>query len=426
MASRWRNFYTFRGISPFDLVLALGVAYLYFGNFYFHNLPFHQLSFSHDSILPFPERTLTVVAIIAGMLYSIPTAFRRTRPELSAALVFLGALLRILVAPWETIPPDFIILFALYAVTAYGAPWAHRTALASAFIGAFFVSRIYGTFDFAWRFGFPDTYWNDVIANFTLSMLVVVIVYTVALLRRNQIQRVTQMIEEAEVARARAEQEAELAVLEERSRIAREMHDVVAHTLSVVIAQADGGQYAAAKNPEAAIKALETIAGMGRGALKDIRSIIGVLRSSEPEQLPLLPQPVAEDLDSLIQQVRDSGTNISLTRLGTPRHLPTGVGTAIYRICQEAITNTLKHAGSDAHISVIVQWLESEIVLQVDDDGVGPGSHDGKGHGIIGMNERASAFGGSVYTGAIQGGGFRVIASIPLEESSLQGMWHDH
>ena len=234
------------------------------------------------------------------------------------------------------------------------------------------------------------------------------------------------MIEEAEVARARAEQEAELAVLEERSRIAREMHDVVAHTLSVVIAQADGGQYAAAKNPEAAIKALETIAGMGRGALKDIRSIIGVLRSSEPEQLPLLPQPVAEDLDSLIQQVRDSGTNISLTRLGTPRHLPTGVGTAIYRICQEAITNTLKHAGSDAHISVIVQWLESEIVLQVDDDGVGPGSHDGKGHGIIGMNERASAFGGSVYTGAIQGGGFRVIASIPLEESSLQGMWHDH
>lgn len=419
MAPRWRNFYTVSGISPYDLVLALGIGYLYFGEFYFNDLPFHEPSLSHHSVLPLPEEGLTLATVVAGMLYTIPTAFRRTHPELSSILVYVGALLRFLVAPWEVVLPDLAVLLALYAVTAYGATWAHRTALASAFVGSFLVSRIYGTFGLTWQLGLPETYWNDVVANFTLCMLVVVSVYAVALLRRHQIQRVTKMIEEADAVRALAKQETELAILEERNRIAREMHDVVAHTLSVVIAQADGGQYAAAKNPEAAVKALETIADMGRGALKDIRAIIGVLRSKSPEPLPFLPQPVAADLDALVQQVRDSGTDITLTRIGTERSLPTGVGTALYRICQEAITNTLKHAGPDAQVSVIVQWLDSEIVIQIDDDGVGPGSHDGKGHGIVGMNERATAFGGAVYTGAIKGGGFRVIASLPLDKGNV-------
>ncbi len=423
MATRWRNFYIFKGISPFDLVLALGIAYLYFGDLYWHNLPFHELTFSGHSILALPEEVLTVMVIMAGLLYSIPTAFRRTRPELSAALVFLGALLRFVLAPGDTIPPDLSVLLALYAVTVYGATWAHRTALVSALVGVLLVWRtLFRSLDFlgvVWRLGLASDHWSENLPNLVFLMFMVIIVYTVGLLRRNQIQQITRMVEEAEAAHERARREAELAVLEERSHIAREMHDVVAHTLSVVIAQADGGQYAAAKNPAAAVKALETIADMGRGALKDIRSIIGVLRSNSPEQLPLLPQPVAEDLDELVHQLQDSGTDISLTRMGTPRPLPTGVGTAIYRICQEAVTNTLKHAGPDARISVILQWLDSEIVIQVDDDGNGPGTTDGKGHGIIGMNERATAFGGSVYTGAIEGGGFRVIASIPLEQRRL-------
>ncbi|MFT0848685.1 histidine kinase [Actinomycetaceae bacterium L2_0104] len=423
MATRWQNFYTFKGISPFDLMLALGIAYLYFGNLYWHNLPFHALTFSGYSILDFPEEILTVLVIMAGLLYAIPTVFRRTHPEISAALVFLGALLRFLIAPGETIPPDISVLLALYAVTVYGATWAQRTALVSAMIGVFLIWRtLFRSLDFlglVWRIGIARNHWNESLPNLIFLMLLVIIVYTVGLLRRNQIQQITRMVEAAEAASERAKRDAELAVLEERSRIAREMHDVVAHTLSVVIAQADGGQYAAAKNPGAAVKALETIAEMGRGALKDIRSIIGVLRSNSPEQLPLLPQPVAEDLDALVLKVRESGTNISLIRLGTPRPLPTGVGTAIYRICQEAVTNTLKHAGPEAQISIILQWLDSEIVIQVDDDGTGPGNTDGKGHGIIGMNERATAFGGTVYTGAVEGGGFRVIASIPLEKRGL-------
>ena len=426
MATRWRKFYTFKGISPFDVALSAGIAYLYFGPNYWHNLPFHELTFALGENSPFSETTLTIFAIVAGILYSVPTVFRRTKPEISAALIFVGALLRYTVAPWDTIPPDLAVLISLYAVTVYGAKWAHRTALIATFLGVLLVwQTLYRSFDQAFRFGLPDwrsglagNWWSENFTQFIFLMLVVVIVYTVALLRRNQLQQVTRLVEEAEDARRRAEQETELAVLEERSRIAREMHDVVAHTLSVVIAQADGGRYAAAKNPEAAVKALETIADMSRGALKDIRSIIGVLRSSTPEPVPLLPQPVAEDLDALVEKVHSSGTDITLTRIGTARPLPTGVGAAIYRICQESITNTLKHAGPEARISVILQWMAHQLIVQIDDDGKGPSPSDGKGHGIIGMKERANTFGGSVYTGPIEGGGFRVIATIPLEKNA--------
>ncbi|MFT3943455.1 MAG: sensor histidine kinase [Ancrocorticia sp.] len=426
MATRWRKFYTFKGVSPFDVALSAGIAYLYFGPNYWHNLPFHELTFAQNTNMALPEGMLTVLAILAGILYSTPTVFRRTKPEISAALVFVGALLRYTVAPWDTIPPDLAVLVSLYAVTVYGAKWAHRTALIATFLGVLLIwQTLYRTFNQAfqlglpaWRGGFGDYWWGENFTQFVFLMLVVIIVYTVALLRRNQLQQVTRLVEEADEARRRAEQETELAVLEERSRIAREMHDVVAHTLSVVIAQADGGRYAAANNPAAAVTALETIADMSRGALKDIRSIIGVLRSSTPEPVPLLPQPVAEDLDALVEKVRSSGTDIALTRIGSPHPLPTGVGTAIYRICQESITNTLKHAGPDARISVILQWMGDQLVVQIDDDGTGPGASDGKGHGIIGMKERASTFGGSVHTGPIEGGGFRVIAAIPLDNDA--------
>ncbi len=430
MAIRWRKFYTFKGISPFDLALAAGICYLYFGKLYWHHLPFHELTFALGDNYGFSETTLTVFAIAAGILYSVPTIFRRTIPEISAALVFIGALLRYTAAPGETIPPDLAVLISLYAVTVYGAKWAHRTALLATYIGIVLISR---TFilprNLLSQLGlrnlvnaFAQTWWQDNLVIMAVLALPIAVVYLLALLRRNQLQQVTRLVEEAEDARRRAEQETELAVLEERNRIAREMHDVVAHTLSVVIAQADGGRYAAAKSPEAAVTALETIADMSRGALKDIRSIIGVLRSSTPEPVPLLPQPVAGDLDALVEKVRSSGTDITLTRIGTARPLPTGVGAAIYRICQESMTNTLKHGGPNARISIILQWMDHQLVVQIDDDGIGPGPNDSKGHGIIGMKERASTFGGSVHTGRIEGGGFRVLAVIPLEKSSPM-MW---
>jgi len=219
----------------------------------------------------------------------------------------------------------------------------------------------------------------------------------------------------ARAAEHRADTEAELAVLEERSRIAREMHDIVAHTLSVVIAQADGGRYAAKKDPQAPLVALATISDMARDALKDIRSIIGVLRDAEGNEQPTLPQPVEHDLEELVRTVHESGITVSFVRTGETRPLPVGVGNAIYRICQEALTNSLKHAGPHAEITILLQTTDAALILQVDDDGRGAAApFDGKGHGLVGMAERAAAFGGTVISGPRPSGGFRVIASIPI------------
>ena len=246
-------------------------------------------------------------------------------------------------------------------------------------------------------------------------MAVTLAVYGLALARRSQLAKMLSLMRIANDAQAAAKTERELAVLEERSRIAREMHDIVAHTLSVVIAQADGGRYAATKDPEASTRALATISDMPSDALKDIRSIIRALRDSEGDEQPTLPQPIERDLETLVRNVRDSGVKVSFVRTGQSRTLPVGVGNAVYRICQEAITNSLKHAGPTPHITVLLQTTDAALLLQVDDDGRGAAApSDGKGHGLIGMSERASAFGGSVTSGPRPGGGFRVLASIPI------------
>jgi signal transduction histidine kinase len=221
------------------------------------------------------------------------------------------------------------------------------------------------------------------------------------------------------------------------------MHDIVAHSLSVVIAQADGGRYAAAADPDAAVRALGTISETGRAALADMRRLLGVLRAPDgdigagepPGTLrpavatggpaggpapasagtPYAPQPAEHDVEQLVEQVRASGVNVSLVRMGTSRRLPPGTGLAAYRICQEALTNVMKHAGPSPTVTVLVQWLPAALLIEVTDDGRGAAADsDGAGHGLLGMRERAAMFGGTVSTGPRPGGGFRVRAEIPL------------
>ncbi|PWD50266.1 hypothetical protein C8046_05915 [Serinibacter arcticus] len=210
-------------------------------------------------------------------------------------------------------------------------------------------------------------------------------------------------------------QQSVIAVAAERARIAREMHDVVAHSLSIVVAQADGGRYIAAQNPEAAAQVLETISTTGRSALRDMRRILGVLREGDAN--PTAPQPDAGGVDALVEQVRASGVSIELVRSGEPQDLPAGMGLAVYRICQEAMTNVMKHAGPVQRVRVRVDlafhpgWL----VVQVDDDGRGAAtSSDGAGHGLVGMRERLALFGGTLQAGPRPGGGYRVNAAFPL------------
>lgn len=217
-----------------------------------------------------------------------------------------------------------------------------------------------------------------------------------------------------------AEQAAIAASATERTRIAREMHDIVAHSLSVVIAQADGGRYAAATNPQAAERALTTIAEISRAALKEMRTILGVLRGPEEDALQRLPQPMEDDLDNLVSTVVDAGLPTSIVRVGTSQVLAPGLGLTVHRLVQEALTNSLKYAGPAASATVVVNWTGSALEVTVDDDGRGAGvESDGKGHGLVGMRERVAAFGGSLHAGAKPGGGFRVRAHIPLSHAAL-------
>jgi signal transduction histidine kinase len=222
-------------------------------------------------------------------------------------------------------------------------------------------------------------------------------------------------------ARDRA-QLAELAAASERNRIAREMHDIVAHSLSVVIAQADGGLYASKSDPTAATKALTTIAETGRAALADMRRILGVLRHPEDREQGGLrePTPDSQDLAALVAQMRETGLDIAMVRVGIGSTLPPGVGLVLYRICQEALTNVLKHAGPGVHVTLIDRWEPRQVTLEIRDDGRGAAAppSDGPGHGLLGMRERAEMLGGSLEAGPGRTGGFAVTARIPLPEST--------
>ncbi|VEI13825.1 sensor histidine kinase [Trueperella bialowiezensis] len=385
-----RNFATIKGVSPYDLVLALIAAW--FG--------------ISEARAFLGAGALSDAAMITGIaLVVLGTFFRRLYPTPAAITVYVGALLRYVVAPQVIWIFDLSVLFALYAVLAYGPKSARWPAIAGASLGAFLIAL--PAFD-------SDANRVTVFLSAFGAQATVIATTTGALLRRQQFNRIDHLVDEAKLAQQNAERGAELAVVGERTRIAREMHDIVAHTLSVVIAQADGGRYAARTNPEAAERALTVIADMSRAALADIRSIIGVLRDPDDPTAPLAPEPIDSDLTELMDHVRESGRTVSYVTTGTQRPLPVGVGNALYRICQEALTNSMKHAGPQAQITVALHWRPSGIILDVSDNGRGAAArNDGKGHGLIGMAERAAVFGGTVEAGPRQGGGYKVTATIP-------------
>ncbi|WP_084622363.1 sensor histidine kinase [Demequina oxidasica] len=208
-----------------------------------------------------------------------------------------------------------------------------------------------------------------------------------------------------------------LAAAEERARIAREMHDVVAHTLSVVVAQADGGRFAGANSPTEATRALETIAEVSRSALAEMRSLLGVLRESNSDTA-MGPQPNLSDVPTLVAAMRGGGLAVSYITTGTPRTLPIGEGLAVYRIVQEALTNVLKHAGPAVTAFVQLQWEADSVTVTVSDDGRGAAARsDGQGTGLEGMRERVTVFSGTLDAGPKAGGGYLVRARLPLGTS---------
>ena len=208
------------------------------------------------------------------------------------------------------------------------------------------------------------------------------------------------------------EERARVAVAEERTRIARELHDVVAHSVSVIVVQAQAAQRLIDSDQHEAQLALGAIETSGRQALVELRRMLGILRRAG-EKPVIDPQPSLEQLYTLVEQFRESGLPVELSVSGEAKPLPPGVDLSAYRIVQEALTNTLKHAGP-ARARVAVRYRDEEIELEVIDDGAGTGKGGGSGHGLIGMRERAGLYGGTLESGKREVGGYFVRARLPL------------
>jgi signal transduction histidine kinase len=214
------------------------------------------------------------------------------------------------------------------------------------------------------------------------------------------------------------EQLAMLAVAEERRVIARELHDVVAHNVSVIVAQAGGAQRIRESQPDEALSTLNAIERMGREALTEMRRLMGLLRTDTERELTRSPQPGLHNLDAIIAQVRDAGLPITLRIEGTTRPLPAGLDLSAFRIVQEALTNILKHAGP-ARVEVVIRYGSSRLDLRISDDGSGPPERREVSptarYGHLGMRERVALFGGELRVGAGRHGGYEVAARLPLD-----------
>jgi signal transduction histidine kinase len=231
--------------------------------------------------------------------------------------------------------------------------------------------------------------------------------------------------ERARRAEAERDTRARIAVAAERARIAREMHDVIAHHVSVIVVQADGAAYAFDQDPARARQAIGAISHTGRQALAEMRRLLGVLRDGE-ESADMAPQPGLAQISELLAEARLAGLPASLTVEGEPRPLDGGRELAAYRIVQEALTNTRKHGGLGADAAVLLRYTDDGLLVQATDtghahadgdgDGPGPGS---TGHGIAGMRERVQLYGGTLRAGSLPGGGYEVTATLPASTEAV-------
>jgi signal transduction histidine kinase len=204
------------------------------------------------------------------------------------------------------------------------------------------------------------------------------------------------------------------ALAEERARIARELHDLVAHNVSLMVVQAGAERHAVGEDQANTREALASIETAGRQALTEARRLLGVLRRKD-EREELEPQPSVDHIDILIEHVQRAGLPVTLTVEGKRVPLPAGLDLCAYRVVQEGLTNALKHAGQ-AHAEVLLQYATNALDIEVRDDGRGPARTNGAspGHGLIGMRERVALYDGSLEAGPRPGGGFQIRAHLPL------------
>jgi signal transduction histidine kinase len=306
---------------------------------------------------------------------------------------------------WLSGPPDFAmaIILLIAATYAAGAHAEQRTAFVGLVLGVIVVIVV-------------SAIKHDPDVIFPVVFFVF-IPWLVGRSLRHQGALSRELAEKADRAQAAREQDERMAVIGERARIARELHDVLAHNLSVMVVQAGAARRIVERDPDTAADAADLIRTTGREALAELRSLLGPMHREDGGE-PLEGVPSLKQINRLVRRAREAGLTVKLRVEGDAAELPTGVDLTAYRVVQEALTNTLKHAG-EARAEVKVHYEPWEVVVEVEDDGEGPPagseglSHLGGGHGLVGMRERVMLYGGVLQAGRRRGGGFAVRASLP-------------
>jgi signal transduction histidine kinase len=341
-------------------------------------------------------------AVSLVLLQTLPLAWRRRRP-LAISLVVGAASAVYGAAPYPdlglAIAPGGLV--ALYTAAAW---CRRRTALligAAVAVGVAVVMLLPGT--------------DADVVDVAVAALALVTAWVLG--DRARIQRAWTAELQDRAARLERERasDARRAVAEERTRIARELHDVVAHHVSMMVVQAEAGPVVVERDPSRATGAFDSISVTGRQALVELRRLLGVLRGSGDAAPSLAPQPGLAEVPALVEQVGRTGLAVELVVEGEPCPLPAGVDLSAYRIVQEALTNAVRHAGP-GRARVLVRYREHDLELQVTDDGNGTDAAGpvGVGQGLVGMRERVNLFGGELHAGPRPGGGFAVAARLPI------------
>jgi signal transduction histidine kinase len=343
-----------------------------------------------------PRGATTVLALLA----TLPLLARRRLPlvaPIGALLALLGLSLLAPGAAWEQLQ---LFLGALLCFWVIGSENDRRHAIAGLAAGLAIAAGTVAT-DSGHR-GFGD---------YAFGLAITAAAWAAGVVLGTHSRAAAVAERRAERLALEQEMRAEQAAAEERARIARELHDVIAHTVSVMVVQAGAAEQVLEGENPAAREALAAIRESGKGALVELRRLLGFLREGEGGATE--PRPTLERLDELAARVRSGGIAVEVEQTGAQRPLAPGLDQAAYRIVQEALTNTVKHAHASRAV-VAIAWEPSAVVLSVTDDGVGVDGDARGGHGLIGMRERAALYDGELETGPLPGGGFRVEARLPL------------
>ena len=347
--------------------------------------------------------------IIITLLLIVPVAVRRKNPDVAFAIAATGGLLQL--TSKSPLGADLAILILLYTVAAYRPRRHSVTALLICLLGCAVAVWVW----------IPDRQaglFEHLLFAMTLCGGCVLVAWVLGDSMRYRRGYYSALEDRAARLEAERHAQARIAAAAERARIARELHDVVAHHVSVMVVQADGAQYALRTDPDRTATALTAISATGRQALTEMRRLLGVLRT-DGETSGLAPVPGLGELRELLDQARAAGLEVAYTLTGTPRELPEGTELAAYRVVQESLTNTRKHAGLAATAAVTLRYEQDGLVVEVTDDGLGLVSDGPSGHGLAGMRERIELYGGTVQAGPLPGGGFGVTARLPCPAAAL-------